>query len=353
MRHLPRHFFIVAGLALGVAVANASDLGPGSPAPALEVNKWYKGTPVKTLDKNKTYVVEFWATWCGPCIESIPHVTELAKKNKDVTFIGVSIWEEDEGTKIKDFIAKMGDKMDYNIGYSGNQTGMAQSWMASAGPNGIPAAFIIKNGQIQWIGHPMTMEKPLAEIKAGTWNLNEFKKEFDKEVAATRQQMEIQKQIAAVRVLVDAGKYAEAKAKLDEIDGKYSAAKGMTKMARFQLIAKENPTAWEAQAKQYATNKEDAQLLFGFAMQQTQKGGNLALGAKAIEIALEKVDDNDLLAFYNGANFYYAAKDYKRALPLADKAVAALPNSQYKNNEQAKTAVKKLRDEIAAKAAAG
>jgi thiol-disulfide isomerase/thioredoxin len=63
--------------------------------PPLKVAKWIKGKPVQRFEPGKVYVVEFWATWCGPCRRSIPHLTELAKKFKGkVTFIGVSIWGE-------------------------------------------------------------------------------------------------------------------------------------------------------------------------------------------------------------------------------------------------------------------
>ena len=62
----------------------------------------------------KNYVVEFWATWCGPCKASIPHLTELQKKNPSVTFIGVSVWEPDQD-KVKPFVEEMGDKMAYRV----------------------------------------------------------------------------------------------------------------------------------------------------------------------------------------------------------------------------------------------
>ena len=43
----------------------------------------------------------------------------------------------------------------------------------AAGQNGIPTAFIINgDGQVAWIGHPMGMDEPLAEIVDGTWDIS-------------------------------------------------------------------------------------------------------------------------------------------------------------------------------------
>ncbi|HVU64861.1 MAG TPA: TlpA disulfide reductase family protein [Phycisphaerales bacterium] len=62
----------------------------GDPAPSLSIEKWIKGEPVTSFEKGKVYVVEFWATWCGPCKASMPHITDLQKQYKGkVTFIGV------------------------------------------------------------------------------------------------------------------------------------------------------------------------------------------------------------------------------------------------------------------------
>ena len=65
-------------------------LEKGDPPP-LQVTEWIN-SPAATLDslKGKIIVLDFWATWCGPCIASIPHTNELAEKYKDkVVFIGV------------------------------------------------------------------------------------------------------------------------------------------------------------------------------------------------------------------------------------------------------------------------
>ena len=85
---------------LGMAVPGvmAQTLKVGDPAPKIEVKSFVKGEPVKTFEAGKTYVVEFWATWCGPCKTSIPHLSELQKKHPAVTFIGVSVSGERPGS---------------------------------------------------------------------------------------------------------------------------------------------------------------------------------------------------------------------------------------------------------------
>lgn len=167
--------FALCALALfgSATLSRAADLNVGSPAPELKTGKFVKGEPVKSIEKGKFYVVEFWATWCGPCRASIPHLTELAKKNKDVTFIGVDVWEDDQD-KVEPFVKEMGDKMDYHVALDtapGQDGAMATTWMKAANQNGIPTAFVIdKEAKIAWIGHPMELDKVLPAVVAGTFD---------------------------------------------------------------------------------------------------------------------------------------------------------------------------------------
>src|SRR5688572_27868264 len=85
----------------------------GDKAPPLGKGEWVKGDPVEEFESGKVYVIENWATWCAPCVEAIPHLTELQKKYEDqgVVVIGQNMWEDDPSA-VKPFVEKMGDKMD-------------------------------------------------------------------------------------------------------------------------------------------------------------------------------------------------------------------------------------------------
>ena len=65
----------------------------------------------------------------------------------------------------------MGDKMAYRLAHSGNKVGMAASWLKAASQDGIPTAFLVKGGVVRWIGHPNELDKPLADLAAGTFDV--------------------------------------------------------------------------------------------------------------------------------------------------------------------------------------
>jgi thiol-disulfide isomerase/thioredoxin len=155
--------------------AAEAKLKVGDKAPAIEVEKWIKGDPVTGFEPGKAYIVEFWATWCGPCIRAFPHLSELQKQYKDkLTVIGVNVWEnydEIDAEGIAKFVEKQADRMSYSVAYDGKPGKTDQAYMKAALQRGIPAAFLVDTtGKIAFIGHPMEIDSVLPDVLAGTFD---------------------------------------------------------------------------------------------------------------------------------------------------------------------------------------
>ncbi len=167
------------------AEAPTAALTIGSKAPDLKIAEWVRGQPVAGFEKGHVYIVEFWATWCGPCIVAFPHLAELqAEHAGKATVIGVNIWENTEGEEraelVRAFVADH-EEMAYTVALE-EGAAMAETWMKAAGRNGIPSAFIVNgDGRIAWMGHPMSMDEPLGKIIAGTHDIEAAKKELAEE----------------------------------------------------------------------------------------------------------------------------------------------------------------------------
>jgi len=169
---MARTALATVGLVL-LAAASALALDIGDPAPPLSVKKWVNGAPVSLESaKGKVLVVEFWATWCQPCRQTIPHMNRLHKKygDKDVIFAGIT--EEDEATA-KKYMETMA--MDYHVGLDdGSKTNAAYMKQVP----GIPHAFVVdKEGRVAWHGHPLgRMARVVEELVAGKFDTARAKK---------------------------------------------------------------------------------------------------------------------------------------------------------------------------------
>jgi thiol-disulfide isomerase/thioredoxin len=146
----------------------------GDAAPPINVDHWVKGDEVAKYEKGKVYVVEFWATWCPPCREQIPHMTELAHKYEDVVFLAIASRERGVGGSgidndprlrgVTKFVQEQGAKMDVFVGYEANMK-MYKAYMDASGETGIPHVFIVDaESKIAWMGYPWDMDRPLAAV---------------------------------------------------------------------------------------------------------------------------------------------------------------------------------------------
>lgn len=174
----------VTVLIWGNVVLPQVSLTIGDNAPAIKSSKWIKGDSITAFEKGKIYVIEFWATWCGPCVSNIPHLTELAHKYKDqVIIIGMDAHERSSTLKdkiklVEDFVKEKGDKMDYNVAIDTEDGYMDKHWMQASVQLGIPTAFIVgRDSKLVWIGHPKDMDSVLTQIIEDKFDLQAHKEE--------------------------------------------------------------------------------------------------------------------------------------------------------------------------------
>lgn len=165
---------------IGWANANGNQIATdtlkvGDPAPPIVVRKWIKGTPVTQFQSGMVYVVEFWATWCGPCQAAMPHLSDLAEKYKDKAIVLSIDVKEDKKTdflpKVERLVKYSGDRMRYTIAVDATGDIMEKTWLNAIGSNGIPELFIIdQQGKIAWHGHPNFVDDVLEAVVNGNYD---------------------------------------------------------------------------------------------------------------------------------------------------------------------------------------
>jgi len=320
----------LAGLVQADGDKPAVSLKVGDPAPILKADKWLQGTEVKEFDKDKIYVIEFWATWCGPCIAIMPHVADLQAEygKKGVTFIGYSA--RDEGDKpsnnletVSAFVKKRGPKLGYTFAYSDDRT-TYDAWMKAAGQGGIPCSYVVdKGGKIAYIGHPMYLDFVLPKVVSGTWTDEDVKKldEINKDVNDTFAAISKPDAEAGLKALTELEKkyppmaqvpyFISPKLNLLVKAKQYDEAKSVAEKVIAKAKEREDPSALSAVSG--ALRSPDAK--------DNKDLAGLAL--KAAEEGLKVAGDDDFRALLNMAETQFALGDKAKAKEFGAKAIAA------------------------------
>ncbi len=175
---------LTLALTLGLTSAAQAQLKVGDQAPPVTVTDWVKGKPMDILkdNKGKVIVLEFWATWCAPCIQMIPSNTELYQRYKDKGMVFVGMTDSGQGqqlSSVQAFVGQQGDRMDYPIAFDSTmKTDIA--YIQGTGAMGIPHAVVIgKDGKIAWFGHPLEpmMEATIKDLLMDKFDPNKAAEE--------------------------------------------------------------------------------------------------------------------------------------------------------------------------------
>ncbi len=390
----------------------AEPLTIGSKAPALDIENWVsngngKFKQVTDFEDGKVYVVEFWATWCGPCIASMPHLaeTQTAFADRNVQIISISDEDmdtvsaflkrevpsskpeaeepaeeeateesaeaedgEEEEEKPKQTFGELTSVYCLTTDPDGSTN---NDYMNASGQNGIPTCFIVgKTGQIEWIGHPMSMDEPLTSVVDDKWDREAFAIEFkksqerdllmtnimskvrsgkseealeminqarakagdDKELQDTLDNLELNVLASPIIAKIQGGDIEGGLAALDEITPSLS-AKQQAQLRGFKLQLQMQTQQFDAAAetlKQMAGAKDaDAQMLNAIAWSIYEAGNNeeAELPKSMQEAAIVAAERAVELTPGNGAvidtlaRLVHQSGDLDRAIELQTKAV--------------------------------
>ncbi len=323
----------------------AGELAIGDPNPGLRLAKFVKGDEVKAPLKDSVTVVEFWATWCGPCRAGMPHISELQREYGDkVRFIGVTREDEAVVTKFLGSVGPGGKTWDEVIDYrlaldDGGWTNNA--YMRAANQNGIPCAFIVgRDGAVEWIGHPAGIDQPLKQIVDGSWDRQAAVAEF-------KQQAMFDKYAQKLNGMLRSGNFDAALSLLNEME-ESSGGKSMPLLNNRLMILMMADRAEEASSVRSELIEaawDDASVLNGVAWETAtaDNATDLDLALKAAKRASEIREDKDAAILDTLARCHYELGQLDEAIKVQQKAVDLDSNMQ-----EIAEALKRYQDEKAA-----
>lgn len=237
---------------------------PGARVAFPALDAWVQGTPETAFAPGTVYVFEFFGTNCSHCREWSSLVHELVRVNgaKGARFIAVT---DEQPAAVRAWLDRPGmrESMPWAIACDPDRSATA-TFQNGTFRNFNPRLFVVKDGVVQWFGHPNQAEKPLERIMAGEWDPASARAEavLDSQVSLAKSRLD-----AMASECNDSGDWSRMFVLLDSVIAALPERAGQYKAQRFLIMVglgdrvDEGYAYGRAVAKDHATEANTMRLL--------------------------------------------------------------------------------------------
>ncbi len=191
---MKKSYFLILFVFLVQNLKAQEILKPGDKAPQINITDYILNIPDDKNLENKYIVLEFWATWCAPCLGAVPHLNALQakyKSKKNLVFLSLT-YENPEKTR------KTLERIEFKTVVVSDQTKKTEK---NFNVRGIPHTVLIDNkGIIKWIGTPLELTDQLMEDFLNQKAINVSKIDIAKDKEDTNPPLDFQ---SVLKILKD------------------------------------------------------------------------------------------------------------------------------------------------------
>lgn len=155
-----KYYFLIISVIVSLSCYGQTNISVGEDAPKIKITEWVQNAPENFDLSGQFIVLDFWATWCAPCIASVPHMNELVEKYQDqATFLSLT---NEETSKVKRTV----ERIEFKSAVVSDTS--LETSKAYGNPDSdyteLPMVVLIDNKNIiQWIGTPRFLTEEIMD----------------------------------------------------------------------------------------------------------------------------------------------------------------------------------------------